>query len=373
MFQQQKMPEDVCSLRSRPDGENRKGFTIVELLFVIAIIGILVALLLPATRSTREAARRTDCANRMRQIGLAFHNIHDARRRFPAATGDPDLKGLVTEQAAKRISGLVQVLPYMEENELWEQIFSPATYDHAYYPVAPVPWTTGYQPWHQSVPAFQCPSSPDPSSEFGRTSYAFCIGDMARNIHSPTQLRGAFAGNLRSRLSDFTDGTSQTLAMSEIATPLEARSRKGNFAINLPIEVLDNPEYCLSLLDENDRRNYDSAVELGTGRGERWADGAAQFSMFNTILGPGAPSGQVGYPSETADGIYSASANHPAGVNCLLVDASVRNISGDINAGVSSAPALTETQMKIPGTASPYGVWGALGTRAGEDLSRSDW
>ena len=66
-------------------GPNRRGFTLVELLVVIAIIGVLVALLLPAVQAAREAARRTDCQNRMRKIGIACQNYHDAKGQFPLA------------------------------------------------------------------------------------------------------------------------------------------------------------------------------------------------------------------------------------------------------------------------------------------------
>jgi prepilin-type N-terminal cleavage/methylation domain-containing protein len=89
----------------------RRGFTLVELLVVIAIIGILVALLLPAIQAAREAARRTQCSNHLKQIGLAVHNFHDAQKGLP-----PLLLG------RRRPSFWAVLLPYMEQQSVWNQI-----------------------------------------------------------------------------------------------------------------------------------------------------------------------------------------------------------------------------------------------------------
>src|SRR5436190_7067712 len=88
----------------------QRGFTLVELLVVIAIIGILIALLLPAVQSAREAARRTQCKNNMKQIGLAFHNYHGVNKRFPAAAVDYD-------EPTTKITSSCQtfLLPFLEE------------------------------------------------------------------------------------------------------------------------------------------------------------------------------------------------------------------------------------------------------------------
>ena len=105
------------------------GFTLVELLVVIAVIGMLVAMLLPAVQSAREAARRGDCTNRLRQQGLAFHLFHDAQKRFPSAyestllPGDPF--GSADPTTRDRGPGWAwgsQILPYLEEQALHDTL-----------------------------------------------------------------------------------------------------------------------------------------------------------------------------------------------------------------------------------------------------------
>lgn len=103
---------------------NRKhyAFTIVELLVVVAIIGVLVGLLLPATRTSREAARRMSCSNQMKQLGIAIHNYHSAYNRQPPAMGGTGRGPNAMSGNDNRLSGLVATLPFLEQQELWEQI-----------------------------------------------------------------------------------------------------------------------------------------------------------------------------------------------------------------------------------------------------------
>src|SRR3712207_2955681 len=111
-------------LQSQQDFHDKRhasrAFTLVELLVVIAIIGILVALLLPAIQAAREAARRTQCLNGMKQVGLALHNFHDVQKVFPKGSYAASLNN-GGSQFPRNMSGIVHLYPYMEESTLWDQ------------------------------------------------------------------------------------------------------------------------------------------------------------------------------------------------------------------------------------------------------------
>ena len=101
----------------------KRGFTLVELLVVIAIIGILIALLLPAVQAAREAARRTQCANNLKQIALASHNYHDTRKKFPPGhLGLADNLWNAGLWGVQHVGVIPYLLPYMEQNNLYDQI-----------------------------------------------------------------------------------------------------------------------------------------------------------------------------------------------------------------------------------------------------------
>ena len=110
---------------------SRPGFTLVELLVVIAIIGILVGLLLPAVQAAREAARRMSCSNNFKQIGLAMHNYHTAFKQIPTnGTGTrrtPSTPNGTQDCNRLFLSWLVPILPYMEQQALWDEISNPST------------------------------------------------------------------------------------------------------------------------------------------------------------------------------------------------------------------------------------------------------
>jgi prepilin-type processing-associated H-X9-DG protein len=309
------------------------------------------------------------CSNHLKQLTLGMHNYHDSHGHFPSAMGGTGVGATPADGNANRLSGLVALMPYIEghnADRFWEQVSHPAEFDGVTYPaMGPAPWVEEYAPWQEKFPTLRCPSASDERMSFGQTNYAFCVGDVAHGIHQPAKLRGSFACGMTSRFDDIADGSSNTIAMGEIGTPA-GLSVIGQFAINQPADFLANPSLCLGVR-VGSRQNYREEVSLSeSGRGSRWADGAAGFSLFNTVLPPNSPSCAVG-GTEAVDGFYSVGSLHPGGAMVSLVDGSVRFISYNIDAGDPTQAPLTPEQFAHGRVASPYGVWGALGTAAGQE------
>ncbi|MDQ3331057.1 MAG: DUF1559 domain-containing protein, partial [Planctomycetota bacterium] len=140
-----------------PDGVRRRlGFTLIELLVVIAIIAVLIALLLPAVQQAREAARRSQCLNNLKQIGLALHNYHDTHLAFPPGwIGADQVTGAHDVEGMNGFGWGTMVLPYVEQNNLYQQFR---------FPLSIVDDVVG-PPTNKSllatkIPVFECPSDP---------------------------------------------------------------------------------------------------------------------------------------------------------------------------------------------------------------------
>ena len=351
--------------KCRLSASTRTGITIVEVLVLIAIIGIVIGMMLPAVRRVREASPRVMCMNNLRQIALATLNYESAYMQFPAGTG---IENLSSTDSGSQLSALVAILPFLDQSELYNQITNPREFNGISFPACPRLHAQDYTPWRTSVSVFQCPSLSVPEVGIAPTHYGFCIGDRARNIASPKSYRGAFASSLPVSFGIVTDGLSNTILAGEIGSNREG-AIKSPFAINQDSSLLDNPQKCWTLVDESKQGwEFGEAVQLSViGRGGHWADGRAGVAFFNTILPPGSPSvatqGSVG-----ADGIYSASGPHSEFVAVALMDGSTHVISKSIDAGYSSSPTLTEPEM-LNGVSTPYGVWGALGTIGGGEVA----
>ena len=214
-------------------GELRRlGFTLIELLVVIAIIAILIALLLPAVQQAREAARRTQCRNNMKQIGLALHNYHESFKMFPALTNwglsaaQMGRADFVSYHFANSLSWRVMILPYLEQQNVYNQFNFKG--DRYSYGTAGDPMTVCQTP----INAYLCPSDPTDTGVAWGSQPAGTLNGYATNTPYGTNYAGAYSvtgqtneqktrhtwGGLPSqhiKTSDFTDGTSNTAQVVE--------------------------------------------------------------------------------------------------------------------------------------------------------------
>ncbi len=339
----------------------RSGFTLIELLVVIAIIAVLIALLLPAVQQAREAARRTQCKNNLKQIGVALHNYHDVFRTLTAFTMGSGTPLSSPGQHRTRLSGFVALMPYMDQTPLFQTIDSANPQQF--------PWTsTTY--WNTSPAALVCPSDPGKSPPNGalrgKRNYVFCAGDSMAgngdNTASATpivvQHRGMFGALQCYGFQDCADGLSNTIVASEAAAPI-ASNQLG--AVSSATGVT-SPAACMALFNG---RTYPGGGYIGdTTRGYRWGDGGAYFSAFTTAVRPNhANCFSGGLANHWFQGMYSATSWHTGGVHCLMGDGTVRFVSENIDTGNSAATLPATTSLAV----SPYGVWGALGTKATGD------
>ncbi|MCC9644144.1 DUF1559 domain-containing protein [Rhodopirellula sp. JC740] len=371
---------------------SHRGFTLVELLVVIAIIGVLVGLLLPAVQAAREAARRMQCSNNMKQMGLALHNYHSAYNRLPQHAGG-------TAHVANgpdnwlMLSILVPMTPFIEQQALWEQISNPYVSSNGtnYPAMGPAPWNTGYDPWRTTVGTFRCPSDPTVASagQFGMNNYGACMGDGINwtdrggindngTDGNPTAanqyLRGMFKNRRATAFRDVLDGLSNTIMMGELCT--DAGNRE---IIAQPVfidngDVFTNPTHAkctTNAIDPQRPQFYLPSANLNYGRadqwnrGHRWMCALGMYTGINTIRPPNKESCQS-HNSDGREGTHTAGSRHPGGVHVLLGDGAVRFITDSIESGNQNG------FIDQPGIESPYGIWGALGTAAMRETIEAD-
>jgi prepilin-type N-terminal cleavage/methylation domain-containing protein/prepilin-type processing-associated H-X9-DG protein len=392
--------------RHRFDGERapggRWGFTLVELLVVIAIIGILIALLLPAVQAAREAARRSQCINSLKQIGLALTNYESAKKAFPQGRGLPDLvqsgnvatsyssyPALGPNDRAGYVSVHILLLPFMEEQAIYSMINinriqtlmesgSPLSVGTAPNYVNP-----NYAAFSQAAGIFICPSDPNTGAIVsennyrynfgGSTPYAGTVSTSAQTTVTTVSMgNGAFTIGKGLRTKDFTDGLSKTAFFSERSkgslkvVTVEPPTRDDMIeATGRPTMVMDpktddNTLYtiCQAYVPAPNQFNFTSpgrwdkgdTSKSGNGSSftDGWPVGMYMATMYNHVAEPNWNGEDCGWFSAFPDtpgehALVAARSYHTGIVNVCFGDGHVTSISDVID--------LT--------------TWRALGTRNG--------
>jgi len=339
------------------------------LLVVIAIIGILIALLLPAVQAAREAARRSQCTNNLKQLGLAVHNYADVHKVFPPKKSGTQAGGCALCNGAFG-SGWMRLLPFYEQQALYSvwssaQTFGPTTYT----PFGPCMWDAvagNYQPYFQQVATLLCPTdgtaAKKGAGDRGRTNYMFSLGDgVSTSLQNGAnaQCRGPFGNyNIVFTFADIRDGSANTAMLSERLFAADSWIvREGN-AYNVA-SLTTSPGLCYATVDPANPKRFVAGTAV-TNWGGRYDHGSASHLAFNTVLPPNGPACGSTNNDDSSDGVWPPTSYHPGGVNVTMCDASVRFISETIDAGNAMATPPTAATG-----ASPYGVWGAVGSRAG--------
>lgn len=311
------------------------GFTLLELLVVLAIIAVLLGLLAPAVQKARTLADQVRCRNNLRQLGLAFHQYHDTHGVLPAAYEYRSVPGYAAVPAKWfRWSAFTHILPFLEQQPLYDQldITIPLYQDASQHLV----WPRNQYGVGQRVAVLRCPSDPRDTvfPQFGAGNYVLCVGSGS-NGGQRRQADGVFAVGRRVRLTDVTDGLSNTAFVSE------SLLGPGPDTTN-PAQVVPRLYYAKLTQGPLTPAACTAAAVWQGDRCDMWSDGPAV--VYDHFYPP-----NVGTWDCNADGDYgwrAARSLHTGGVQVLFGDGHVRLVANSIN----------------------LDTWRALATRSGDDL-----
>ncbi|GIX05360.1 MAG: prepilin-type N-terminal cleavage/methylation domain-containing protein [Planctomycetaceae bacterium] len=331
--------------RSVPNCSSRRGFTLIELLVVIAIIAILIALLLPAVQQAREAARRTQCRNNLKQLGLAFHNYHDNFNMFP-----PGYILVVPDPIMNVKSANIMLLPYLDQAPLYNQINQNIPLANGLTAVPTAAAAANEALARTIIPVFMCPSAPlsqqddylFPANGLGtgippqnmtfrgaRCDYSGTTGvrgtyaNIAYNNNAGGQREGAIraagTGGDTGRISQITDGTSNTFLVGE------RTGSRTMFLKNQPATAaaLGIPQATFDALSATNGGSWPDPLVY-----EHWLQGA----LYNGT-GNGGPCA-INCTNIRGNGFHCF---HTGGAHFLMADGAVKFISENVAAQVFAA------------------------------------
>jgi len=337
----------------------RRGFTLIELLVVIAIIAVLIALLLPAVQAAREAARRSQCVNNMKQIGLGLHNYHSVQNSFPLGGNPaPSAPGAGCCQYWAGWSAQTMLLPYMEQTQIYNAINF--MYLGRGNGTAEACNSTGMT---TRIRSFLCPSSTEPSQTWYNAPFAgnsywasagsslMWLGNQSINPNGVFAVGGAVTG-----LRDIRDGSSNTIAFGEW--------RMGDFndAVNSIQDIVGNTSY--STFGAGDRNMVSANSNMPAGgaalttaiqacssswqsksgsfgtngqrswNGRMWHVGEYGHALGNTLIPPNSAYPYCQFWDSNSDfdsaGICGLSSYHSGGANIVMGDGSVKFIKSSV-------------------------------------------
>ncbi len=346
----------------------RRGFTLIELLVVIAIIAVLIALLLPAVQAAREAARRIQCVNNLKQLGLGLMNYESSNGALPP---QQVLQSVATSTTTATLLwhnswGVTsRLIPYMEQGPMYNAVnLFDKTSNAANVTVVA-----------STLNILLCPSEPNTqpftsgTSTSGVSNYGWCAGDWyvyGGMGNAGAQLtRSAFTVNVSRRLAAITDGLSQTAVASEgkVQTPIAGNcfgSASNGSMLFPPLtnpNIIPDPNASIAIIQSI----YSSCLQRGVIGHTNWTYANSIYDGFTTALPPNtkvlvAPGIDLDVNTEDENNggptyaAVTARSYHPGGVNVLFCDGSVRFIKDSIN----------------------YQTWRALGTIGSGEVISSD-